>query len=563
MALLQIENLSWRYEGSTQWALENINLEVNKGDFVTIMGRTGAGKSTLCKCINSLIPRRSRGSMKGIVKIAGLNTRRANFYKITDIVGIVFQDPETQFLMMTVEDEIALGLENKGFSPKDIRTKITDVMEKIGLDNAYISKTPTELSGGEKQKVAIAMMLALDPELILLDEPTSDLDPVGKTTIFKVIEKLRKEKETTIILVSHESERVAKFSNKVIILDKGKITLQGNTKEIFKKVEGLKQNGVRPPQVSEIFYELGYKEIPLTLNEGLIQIKKDFREIKEIKYKVPEFEKLKKIYKEPIIEVENLSYTYPDGTEALKGVDLKISDGDFIAIIGPNGSGKTTLVKHFNGLLMPTEGKVIVSKLNTSKVSINDLARHIGYCFQNPDHQLFCTTVTEEVAFGLNNLRLPKNEIKERVDNVLKIVGLEEYEDMHPFFLGKGLRQRLAVAAVVAMESEIIVVDEPTTGQDYEMCKEIMILLDKLNKMGKTIIIITHDMKLVSEYCRRAIVMVDGKIIADDDPENIFSDSNIMKSAQIEPPQIVKFSLLLSPSTTPALTVQEMKNVLA
>ena len=563
MALLQIENLSWRYEGSTQWALENINLEVNKGDFVTIMGRTGAGKSTLCKCINSLIPRRSRGSMKGIVKIAGLNTRRANFYKITDMVGIVFQDPETQFLMMTVEDEIALGLENKGFSPKDIRTKIMDVMEKIGLDNAYISKTPTELSGGEKQKVAIAMMLALDPELILLDEPTSDLDPVGKTTIFKVIEKLRKEKETTIILVSHESERVAKFSNKVIILDKGKITLQGNTKEIFKKVEGLKQNGVRPPQVSEIFYELGYKEIPLTLNEGLIQIKKDFREIKEIKYKVPEFEKLKKIYKEPIIEVENLSYTYPDGTEALKGVDLKISDGDFIAIIGPNGSGKTTLVKHFNGLLMPTEGKVIVSKLNTSKVSINDLARHIGYCFQNPDHQLFCTTVTEEVAFGLNNLRLPKNEIKERVDNVLKIVGLEEYEDMHPFFLGKGLRQRLAVAAVIAMESEIIVVDEPTTGQDYEMCKEIMILLDKLNKMGKTIIIITHDMKLVSEYCRRVIVMVDGKIIADDDPKNIFSDSDIMKSAQIEPPQIVKFSLLLSPSTTPALTVQEMKNVLA
>ena len=563
MALLQIENLSWRYEGSTQWALENINLEVNKGDFVTIMGRTGAGKSTLCKCINSLIPRRSRGSMKGIVKIAGLNTRRANFYKITDMVGIVFQDPETQFLMMTVEDEIALGLENKGFSPKDIRTKIMDVMEKIVLDNAYISKTPTELSGGEKQKVAIAMMLALDPELILLDEPTSDLDPVGKTTIFKVIEKLRKEKETTIILVSHESERVAKFSNKVIILDKGKITLQGNTKEIFKKVEGLKQHGVRPPQISEIFYELGYKEIPLTLNEGLIQIKKDFREIKEIKYKVPEFEKLKKIYKEPIIEVENLSYTYPDGTEALKGVDLKISDGDFIAIIGPNGSGKTTLVKHFNGLLMPTEGKVIVSKQNTSKVSINDLARHIGYCFQNPDHQLFCTTVTEEVAFGLNNLRLPKNEIKERVDNVLKIVGLEEYEDMHPFFLGKGLRQRLAVAAVVAMESEIIVVDEPTTGQDYEMCKEIMILLDKLNKMGKTIIIITHDMKLVSEYCRRVIVMVDGKIIADDDPENIFSDSDIMKSAQIEPPQIVKFSLLLSPSTTPALTVQEIKNVLA
>jgi energy-coupling factor transport system ATP-binding protein len=560
LALLQIENLSWRYEGSTKWALENINFKVNKGDFVTIMGRTGAGKSTLCKCINSLIPRRSRGSMKGIVKISGLNTRRANFYKITDIVGIVFQDPETQFLMMTVEDEIALGLENKGFSPKDIRTKIINIMEKIGLDNAYISKTPTELSGGEKQKVAIAMMLALDPELILLDEPTSDLDPVGKTTIFKVIEKLRKEKETTIILVSHESERVAKFSNKVIILDKGKITLQGNTKEIFKKVEGLKQYGVRPPQVSEIFHELGYKEIPLTLNEGLTQIKKDFG---EIKYKVPEFEKLKKIYKEPIIEVENLSYTYPDGTEALKGVDLKINDGDFIAIIGPNGSGKTTLVKHFNGLLMPTEGKVIVSKLNTLKVSINDLARHIGYCFQNPDHQLFCTTVTEEIAFGLNNLRLPKNEIKERVENVLKIVGLEEYEDMHPFFLGKGLRQRLAVAAVIAIESEIIVVDEPTTGQDYEMCKEIMILLDKLNKMGKTIIIITHDMKLVSEYCRRVIVMVDGKIIADDDPKNIFSDSDIMKNAQIEPPQIVKFSLLLSPSTTPALTVQEMKNVLA
>ena len=560
MSLLQIENLSWKYEGSTELALDKINLEINKGEFMTIMGRTGAGKSTLCKCINSLIPRRSRGAIKGTVKIAGLDTKKSNFYEITDKVGIVFQDPETQFVMMTVEDEIALGLENKGFSPEDIRVKIIEVMKRIGLDTEYMQKTPTELSGGEKQKVAIAMMLALDPELILLDEPTSDLDPVGKTMIFEVIEKLRKKRDTTIILVSHESERIAKFSDKIVILDKGKIVLQGNTKEIFEKIRVLKQHGVRPPQISEIFYELGYKRIPLTLEDGLVQIKKDYG---EIKYKVPELEEVKKIFKEPIIEVENLSYIYPDGTKALRGIELKINDGDFVAIIGPNGSGKTTLVKHFNGLLKSTEGKVTVSKYDASKTSLNELAKHIGYCFQNPDHQLFCTTVNEEIAFGLKNLRLPANEIEERVKKVLKIVGLEKYKDMHPFFLGKGLRQRLAVAAVLAMESEIIVVDEPTTGQDYEMCKEIMILLDKLNKMGKTIIIITHDMKLVSKYCKRAIVMVEGKVIADDDPKNIFSDSDIMKSAQIEPPQIVKFSLLLSPSTTPALTVQEMKNILA
>jgi len=560
LSLLQIENLSWKYEGSTELALDKINLEINKGEFMTIMGRTGAGKSTLCKCINSLIPRRSRGAIKGTVKIAGLDTKKSNFYEITDKVGIVFQDPETQFVMMTVEDEIALGLENKGFSPEDIRVKIIEVMKRIGLDTEYMQKTPTELSGGEKQKVAIAMMLALDPELILLDEPTSDLDPVGKTMIFEVIEKLRKKRDTTIILVSHESERIAKFSDKIVILDKGKIVLQGNTKEIFEKIRVLKQHGVRPPQISEIFYELGYKRIPLTLEDGLVQIKKDYG---EIKYKVPELEEVKKIFKEPIIEVENLSYIYPDGTKALRGIELKINDGDFVAIIGPNGSGKTTLVKHFNGLLKSTEGKVTVSKYDASKTSLNELAKHIGYCFQNPDHQLFCTTVNEEIAFGLKNLRLPANEIEERVKKVLKIVGLEKYKDMHPFFLGKGLRQRLAVAAVLAMESEIIVVDEPTTGQDYEMCKEIMILLDKLNKMGKTIIIITHDMKLVSKYCKRAIVMVEGKVIADDDPKNIFSDSDIMKSAQIEPPQIVKFSLLLSPSTTPALTVQEMKNILA
>lgn len=560
MSLLQIENLSWKYEGSTELALDKINLEINKGEFMTIMGRTGAGKSTLCKCINSLIPRRSRGAIKGTVKIAGLDTKKSNFYEITDKVGIVFQDPETQFVMMTVEDEIALGLENKGFSPEDIRVKIIEVMKRIGLDTEYMQKTPTELSGGEKQKVAIAMMLALDPELILLDEPTSDLDPVGKTMIFEVIEKLRKKRDTTIILVSHESERIAKFSDKIVILDKGKIVLQGNTKEIFEKIRVLKQHGVRPPQISEIFYELGYKRIPLTLEDGLVQIKKDYG---EIKYKVPELEEVKKIFKEPIIEVENLSYIYPDGTKALRGIELKINDGDFVAIIGPNGSGKTTLVKHFNGLLKSTEGKVTVSKYDASKTSLNELAKHIGYCFQNPDHQLFCTTVNEEIAFGLKNLRLPANEIEERVKKVLKIVGLEKYKDMHPFFLGKGLRQRLAVAAVLAMESEIIVVDEPTTGQDYEMCKEIMILLDKLNKMGKTIIIITHDMKLVSKYCKRAIVMVEGKVIADDDPKNIFSDSDIMKSAQIEPPQIVKFSLLLSPSTTLALTVQEMKNILA
>ena len=533
--VIEVKNFWWQYEGSIDWALKDINLEIFKGEFLGIMGRTGAGKSTLCNSMMGITAHRIPGRMKGYIRVFGMDTRSTSIYKIAEKVGIVFQDPETQFIMTTVEDEIALALENKGLPREEIQSRILEALEFVDLDEKYLEKSPLELSGGEKQKVAIAAVLALRPEILILDEPTSDLDPMGKSMVFSVIEKLRHVQKMTIVMVSHESERIAQYANRIVILDNGRIVMEGDPREIFKDIEKVKSYGVRPPQVAELYKILtGKDDIPLTVDEAISKI--------PTIGKTPS-DKECIARKDPIIEVQHVSYTYPDGTAALKDVSLKIYRGDYIALIGPNGSGKTTLAKHLNGILKPTKGRVLVKGMDTSKTSISKLAKVVGYCFQNPDHQLFCRSVREELEFGLKNIGLPESEIAKRVDAMLKKMNLETFKDEHPFFLSKGQRQRLAVASIMVMEPEIIVVDEPTTGQDYQMIIEMMNFLDELHRKGKTVIIITHDMNIVAECAKRVIAMLDGRIVADTTPRKLFEDRDLIEKINVEPPQISKLSI--------------------
>jgi len=558
------ENLWWQYEGAKDWILKGINLTVKQGEFLGIMGPSGAGKTTLCMCMNGLIPQRARGRYKGCVKIGDLDTIENKMFELAGKVGMVFQDPETQFVMMTVEDEIALGLENLALPREEMRERVRWAMDVVGLSDDFLGKTPLELSGGEKQRIAIASILALKPEILILDEPTSNLDPVGKAEVFSTVEDLKNKFDITIIVVEHEAEKLAEFADRIIVIYNGQIVEEGSPREVFKKVDTLKSLGIRSPQVTEFAQYKKWDDVPITINEAE---KKLAEMLKKEQYRIQKIEVKTegKRSREPIIQAENLHYTYPNGGKALKGVSLTIGKGDYLAIIGPNGSGKTTLAKHFNGILKPTDGKVLVDGSDIKKATITKLASKVGYCFQNPDHQLFCQTVKDEVAFGPLNLGLTKEEVEERVDKALKTVGLEIFGDEHPFFLGKGQRQRLAIASILAMEPEVLIIDEPTTGQDYRMAEEIMCLLDQLNEKGHTVIIITHNMPLVCEHVERVIVMLDGKIIVDGPPAEIFTREDVLREAHLYPPQITQLAKKLAKFGVPGnvLTVEQMNRVLS
>ncbi|MGQ4832720.1 MAG: ABC transporter ATP-binding protein [Candidatus Asgardarchaeia archaeon] len=548
MYAVEIENYSWKYEGSKFWALDGINLKIKKGEFVGIIGPSGAGKSTLCLSLNGLIPFRVRGTLKGRVKIFGEPTLKSNIYDLSRKVGMVFQDPETQFVTMSVKDEIVFGMENFGIPPDEMRKRLKWVLDTVRLEGT-LDKAPTELSGGQKQRVAIASVLVLYPEIFVLDEPTSDLDPIGKVEVFETIARIRDEFNTTMIVVEHEIEQISKYADRLILMDQGKILLDAPVDEFFESLDLITSSGESPPQVTEYFYKLRKKKyyegkLPLTL-ENAVEIAK--RTFPKKKINAPELIRDDQFNMEkdetPVLEAINLTHVYPDGTVAVKNVNLKVYRGDMLAIIGQNGSGKTTLVKHFNGLLTPTSGKVFIEGVDTQSDEVINLFSKVGYVFQNPDHQLFCRTVWEEVTFGPRNMGLPEDEIERRGNEVLKLIGLEKYKDEHPFFLGKGQRQRLAVASVLSMKPEILIVDEPMTGQDWRQAFALMELFKKINEETKTtVIIITHNMRLVAEYTKRVVIMAQGRKLFDGSVREAFMREDILKQAFLKPPMITSFA---------------------
>ena len=485
--VVNIKNFSWKYKASKDLVLKNINLTINQGEFLGIMGPTGAGKSTLCSAINGLIPLRTRGFISGTVESLGILTKTAKMTDLGTRIGLVFQDPEAQFIMMTVEDEIAIGLETLCLSREEIKERIEWALDLVGL-TGYENKSPDELSGGQKQRIAIASIMAMRPELLILDEPTSDLDPLGKYEIFTILEDIRRQFNLTIILVSHDTKKIFEFCGRVILLDKGEIKFDGISSQLTNNSEILDNFGIFNP---------------FKISEELV---------------VPELKSFKptNMSKQPLIKISGISYTYPNQTQALKNISLTINQGDFIAIIGKNGSGKTTLIKHINGLLKPQEGVVELNNQPITSLSISDISQTIGYCYQNPDHQLFKNTIRDEIEYGLKNLKFPKDEIEERYSEIIQLLDLQRFEEEYEstFYLSKGIRQRLALASVLVLKPEILIIDEPTTGQDFQMIKEFMKILQDLHSKNHTIIIVTHDPYVIMKYSKEVIVLDEGMLIA-------------------------------------------------
>lgn len=543
--ILVIKDFSYKYAGAEEFVLKEINLSVRRGEFLGVMGPTGAGKTTFCLTLNGVVPHFYGGEFYGSITLAGLDTVEHPTYKLAQYVGMVFQDPEMQLTAPTVTGEVAFALENICLPVEEIKRRVPAALKAVRLEGLE-GKHPHQLSGGQKQRLAIAAALALQPDVLVLDEPTSQLDPVGADEVFAVVRELNRTQAITIILISHASEEVAEYADRVMLLAEGKLLALAPPGEFFQNTDLLQAHGVRPPEVTEAFRRIfptptQLPAYPVTLHEALAQ----YTQLK------PRLSFQPVIYpngrssvagSEVVLQTQNLHYTYDDGTKALTGISVDIRRGEYVAIVGQNGGGKSTLVRHFLHLLTATSGQVKVFGKDVTAYEVSELAQQIGYVSQNPDNQIFSDSVEREVAFALTNLRFPKDEVQRRVDSVLKEMKLDWAADRHPLTLSKGDRSRIVVAAILAMKPEVLIFDEPTTGQDYQGAKAILELTRELHRAGKTIIVITHHLYLLPGYAERLLVMGKGQLLLDAPLRQALYETAKLRETFLTAPQVIRLA---------------------
>ncbi|MCD6145102.1 MAG: ATP-binding cassette domain-containing protein [Methanosarcinales archaeon] len=549
--MIDIRNLSYTYPNMSEPVLRGIDLHIDDREFVLILGPSGCGKSTLIQCLNGLVPKVTGGTLKGDVMVNGRDVRSHKVHQMAMDIGIIFQNPDTQLFALTVEKDIAFGPENLGMPKKEILERMERAIHTVGMDrmrNHFIFT----LSGGEKQRVAIAGTLAMESGIMVLDEPTSDLDPVGTSEVLSLIRRLNQEKDMTIILIEHKIDEVIHLADRVVVMDQGKIIMDGAPDKIFNHAhERLKRIGICLPQLSEIDHAIkngsggsdsecdspvysSYRSILARLRHLLSD-----GHASSIRFKTA---RTPSATRKPKIMIKNLWHVFDDGRIGLEDINLVIPERDFVALIGHNGAGKTTLASHLIGLLRPKKGNIFIDGSDVSRMTVAALAQKVGYLFQNPDNQIFTDSVAQELRFGLKNIGLDDRTIKQRVDAALAMMELTRFQNRHPHSLSRGQRQRLAVASILAMEPDIIVLDEPTTGQDWGHVNRFLHQIQHLNELGKTIVLITHDMNIVANYARRTVVMENGRIVLDGNTRDVFSNPEILEKTGITLPVVTKLS---------------------
>ncbi|MHA2059253.1 MAG: ABC transporter ATP-binding protein [Candidatus Ranarchaeia archaeon] len=560
--IVEFKDVSYMYQNAkakNKYALRDINLSIKKGEFVVVMGANGAGKSTLSLITNSIIPNALRGDFYGSAVVCGHDTIDTPIHILAAHVGVCIQNPEAQLFTPDVKTELSFGPQNLLVPAEEIYERVSWALGEVRLEG-FEERAPDNLSGGQKQRVAIAANLTMKPELLVLDEPTSQLDPIGTREVFQTAKSLNEENDITILMTEHKSEEVVKYADRVIFLKDGQIIGEGPPEKLFSDEELVQDVKVKPPQVTEIGYSLRKQglinSIPLTIADGLTTLKKYLGTKSVVKrqraaYCCPTAR--------PVLELQNVTFEYTPGIEVLKNLDLVVRKGEWVGIVGQNGAGKTTLVKQFLGLLTPQKGQVVVDGLNTKLTTPARLSRRVGLVLQNPDSQLFSQSVLEEVMYMPKNLGFSSEESAELAETALKEVGIWEYKEDHPVGLSWGDRQKVIVAALLAVEPEIVIFDEPTTGQDFVGRYEVMNLAKKLHQNGHTIITISHDMDLISSFVDRLVVMGEGEIILDAPVNEAFSRVDILKSTYLAPPQVLSLgqSLQKNGFSQDLLTVPE------
>ena len=575
--MIKIQELTFKYNGAKKNALEKISLEIEKGGFVGIIGESGAGKTTLCNCINGLIPHHYTGDFYGSVKVDETDTFEINAGKLALKVGSVFQDIESQITGYFVEDEILFGLENFGIPADEIESRITGSLETLGISELR-HKEISSLSGGQKQKVVIAAILALEPDILVLDEPTGELDPASSVQIFQMLKKLNEEKGITIVVAEQKIMLLCEFVKKLIVLEHGTCVHYGEIRSTLTHQKEMEEAGINCPRVLTLTGKMvdqglapaGMKaedRICLNAEEAAEFVKKVMRKTistgADPRVKPCDVCEANSVKDDNdtssdgdvVLEFSHVGFSYNE-TANVRDLNVKVRKGDFISIIGSNGAGKSTFSKLTNGLLKPSTGDVLVLGQNTKKQKVSALAKHIGFLFQNPDRQICCGTVREEIAFSLRNNGIPENEIKERVSKTLSEFGFDG--DTEPFNMSRGQRQRLCLACLIALNPEILILDEPTTGLDYRECMEVMSKIRTLNESGTTVIMVCHDMEVVLDFAKTIIVMNRGEILGQGATREVLSNRDLLQRARLLPPQIAQVAMLLGPAFDGIFTDDEM-----
>lgn len=594
--LILVEDLRFSYPSSTPASrpatvgatpgnlLDGLTFSVPPKQALAVMGPTSSGKSTLALILAGLAPEMTGGRLQGTVIVDGQDVTKTDAAHLSTHLGLVFQEPERQLFNMTVADEIAFGLESLALPPDRIKERLAWALQQAGLEGLE-ERAPWQLSGGEQKRLAIATILALQPPVLVLDEPMAGLDPAGRREMAAVLAGLRAATGATIMVLEKDPEFVARWAERVLVLAGGQVVMDGSPRSVFQETERLASLGLAAPQMAELAARLrvrGQKANFLTAREAAPVLRSYMmagnspaEQVRQRMLHPPErvspperADPAENQHHAPAIELQSVTFFYTPSPEeasvsragpALQEVTLQVPTGQFVAIVGPNGSGKTTLARHLVGLLRAHKGKVVINGTPVGSRAVGDLAREVGYVFQNPDHQIFAATVRDEVAFGLRNQGLTGRGLAKRVDDALAAYGLADFAEVPPAVLGYGLRRLVTVASTWAMRPLIWVLDEPTTGLDARHIKTLIDSMTALNRAGHTIMLISHDLRLVAETAQRVVVLEKGKLVLDGSTRQIMAAADALARYDLRPPPITRLSAQLAPIgfPHPVLTVEE------
>ena len=532
--VISFENFGFQYTAQAEPTLYDINLNIRKGEKVLIAGPSGCGKSTIAHCINGLIPASYPGKATGKLTIGGQNALELGLFGLSKIVGTVLQDADGQFIGLTVAEDIAFALENDCVSTEEMHQHVKTVAKLVDVEQV-LHHAPHEVSGGQKQRVSLAGVMVNKVDVLLFDEPLANLDPATGKQAIELIDQIQKHTGCAVIIIEHRIEDVLHRNvDRVVLMGEGRILYDGSADRMLCS-DLLQKSGIREPlyvtalkyagvHLTEDMHPASLTDLSLTDSQKQ-QVRDWFN-----RQPTPQAAEQAPV----LFRSENLDFTYPGGHHALKGIDVTIHKGEMLSIVGTNGAGKSTFSKAVCGFVKPQSGKLTLNGTDLSTLSIKERADHIGYVMQNPNQMISKTQIFDEVAFGLRNRGVAEDEVRRRVEETLKICGLYSFRNWPVSALSYGQKKRVTIASILVLEPEMILLDEPTAGQDFRHYTEIMDFLQQLNRQGITVVLITHDMHLMLEYTPRAVVFHDGHVIADKSAAQVLNDPEIVAQAHLK-----------------------------
>ena len=524
---ISFNQFTFQYDAQAEATLKDISFDIAKGEKVLILGPSGSGKSTLAQCLNGIIPNIHKGQAQGQVRIDGQDIFKQSIYDKSQLVSTVLQDPDGQFIGLTVAEDLAFALENDCADQSEMKDKVALWAERLDL-TSLLNHRPQDLSGGQKQRVSLAGVLIDESPILLFDEPLANLDPKSGQETIDLIDKIHKEVGATTIIIEHRLEDVLyRPVDRILLVNDGTLLFNGSPDELLSSTL-LLENGIREPLYVTVLRQLGFDTRSA---QNLSQL--DALDLSDLALPDRVLKDKKDSSSDSILKVEGLSVSYGDNPAIIEDLSFSLKKGERLAIVGKNGAGKSTLAKALCGFV-PSQGKLTYKGQDISQDSIAERSERIGFVLQNPNQMISQTMIFDEVALGLRLRGIEEAEVEERVHEVLKTCGLYSFRKWPISALSFGQKKRVTIASILVLKPEIIILDEPTAGQDYKTYTDIMNFLDSLQKQGHTIVMITHDMQLMLEYSDRCLVVVEGKVIADDNPVTILNQKGLLESANLK-----------------------------